>query len=77
MLTKSVMLAVASVSFCCATFAQTASRPSVTTETLNGHVIELPKQLLDQFTVVMAGYEFAHQALMDEWLDKLKLKHRK
>jgi hypothetical protein len=26
--------------------------------------------------VVMAGYEFDHQAQMDEWLEKLKLKER-
>jgi hypothetical protein len=50
--------------------------PSVTTETLNGHAIELPKQLPSQFTVVMAGYEFAHQVQIDEWLEKLKLKER-
>jgi hypothetical protein len=76
MFKKFVMFSLASALFCGVTFAQTAVMPSVTTETLNGHAIELPKQLPSPFTVVMAGYEFDHQAQMDEWLEKLKLKER-
>jgi hypothetical protein len=76
MLFRTVIFTIASALFCGTAFAQTAFMPSVTTETLNGQAIELPKQLPSQFTVVMAGYEFDHQAQMDEWLEKLKLKER-
>jgi hypothetical protein len=61
---------------CSASVAQTGAMPSVSTETLSGQTVELPKQLPAIVTVVMAGYEFSHQAQMDEWLEKLKLKER-
>jgi hypothetical protein len=79
---KSALFFIASALICCVSFAQIAvmsglpSLPNVTTETLNGQIIDLPQQLPAVVTVVMAGYEFAHQAQMDEWLDKLKLKER-
>ncbi len=54
--------------------AQTGQFPAVTTETLSEQRLELPKQLPSKLTVVMAGYEFNHQAQMDLWLEKLMLK---
>jgi hypothetical protein len=55
-------------------YAQLGQFPSVNTETLSERALELPKQLPAKLTVVMAGYEFNHQAQMDLWLEKLMLK---
>jgi hypothetical protein len=56
--------------------ARPAAMPTVSAESLAGRILELPKQLPSAITVVMAGYEFDHQAQMDEWLQKLALRHR-
>jgi hypothetical protein len=48
--------------------------PQTQTESLDAVSMNLPADLPADPTIVMIGYEFAHQAKLDEWVAKMNLK---
>jgi hypothetical protein len=48
--------------------------PSVQAETLAEVRVRYPQDLPAERSLVMLGFEFDHQAVMDDWLVKLKLR---
>jgi hypothetical protein len=48
--------------------------PTVQAESLAGVAMVLPRDLPAERTVVMIGFEFDHQAVMDDWLAKMALR---
>jgi hypothetical protein len=58
--------------------AQTAGRmPSVSARSLSGAELTLPRDLPGERTLVMIGFEFDHQKVMDEWNQKMNLQAEK
>jgi hypothetical protein len=54
--------------------AQPAGRmPTVSTRSLAGAELTLPRDLPGERTLVMIGFEFDHQKVMDEWNQKMNL----
>jgi hypothetical protein len=54
--------------------AQTAGRmPTVSARSLTGAELTLPRDLPGERTLVMIGFEFDHQKVMDEWNQKMNL----
>jgi hypothetical protein len=48
--------------------------PEVTAETLASMAVTLPRDLPAPKTLVLLGFEFDHQAVMDTWVQKMALK---
>jgi hypothetical protein len=58
--------------------AQTAGRmPTVSARSLAGAELTLPRDLPGEPTLVMIGFEFDHQKVMDEWNQKMNLQAEK
>jgi hypothetical protein len=51
-----------------------AQMPTVHTESLAEMALTLPKDLPAPRTLVLMGFEFDHQKVMDEWVEKLNLR---
>jgi hypothetical protein len=52
-----------------------ARMPLVHTESLAEMALDLPKDLPGPRSLVLMGFEFDHQAVMDTWVEKLNLRH--